>query len=587
MAIGKKNMIKDHRKLNIKKVILFILIICTILVSLKCFIIPNLNKLIKQNRVEQIEISVEKSEIEIGENLDINVKFFPENKSRISDENDLVWKSSNTEVAEIKEGKLIGKSIGKTIIYAENEKLKSNKIEIECLINIKEVEIQNLVETIELGNVHKLNIKVLPENATYQELQYESSDINILNIDTDGNIIANAIGKSTIQIKDYKENVLKTFDIEVTKIPVDKIQLDDTEVTLGKGQEYIINSKITPLEATFTDVNWESSDNGVVTIKNRKIKAVGEGSATITASTDEGEKKAICNIRVEKTAPDNVKKFANGNYNIRTGGSTDYEILATTKRYEEIEFLQDSKNGWKKVRNSDGIVGYTLIKSNYYLDEKPLNTDDTFEISSDNIITSYHIKNVPYLNQISLGYPTGCEAVSAAMLLKYKGYDVSVQNIIDNTKNGSKKYKGQDGLWYGANPFEEFVGHPSRGLSKGSYGVFAKPIAEAMQVYAGSRVKNISGSSENELFNQVSKGNPVVVWCVKNGGNLTKGVVWNYEDGSGSFQELVGEHCAVLVGFDENYVYLNDPSAGKNVKQSRSKFISNWKTLFSQAIIVE
>ena len=84
---------------------------------------------------------------------------------------------------------------------------------------------------------------------------------------------------------------------------------------------------------------------------------------------------------------------------------------------------------------------------------------------------SHHIDNVPYLNQISLGYPTGCEAVSAAMLLKYKGYNVSAKNIIDNTKNGSKKYLSDDGNWYGANPFKEFVGHPSIGLSKGSYGV--------------------------------------------------------------------------------------------------------------------
>lgn len=587
MSKYKGSFSENERKLNIKKVILLFFIICVIFICFRFSVIQQLILKVKNTKIEQIEISVEKSNIEVGENLKINVKFFPENNRKIFDENDLIWKSSNKEVAEIKAGKLVGKSAGKTIIYVENDELKSNEIEIECLVNIKEVRIENPIETITLGNVYKLNITVLPENATYKELQFESSDINILNIDTDGNVIANAIGKSTIQIKDYKENLLKSFDIEVTKIPVDKIELDDTEVTLGKGQEYIINSKITPLEATFTDVNWESSDNNVVTIKNRRIKAIAEGTATIIASTDEGDKKAICSIKVEKNAPDNDKKFANGNYNIRTGGSTDYEILATTKRYEKIEFLQDSKNGWKKVRNSDGIVGYTLIKSNYYLDEKPTNTDNTFEISSDNIITSYHIKNVPYLNQISLGYPTGCEAVSAAMLLKYKGYDVSAQNIIDNTRNGSKKYKAENGLWYGANPFEEFVGHPSRGLSKGSYGVFAKPITEAMQVYAGSRVKNISGVSENELFNQVSKGNPVVVWCVKNGGNLTQGVTWNYEDGSGIFQELVGEHCAVLIGYDENYVYLNDPSAGKNVKQSRSKFISNWKTLFSQAIIVE
>lgn len=248
--------------------------------------------------------------------------------------------------------------------------------------------------------------------------------------------------------------------------------------------------------------------------------------------------------------------------------------MATTKKYEEIEFLQEIKNGWIKVRNSKGVVGYTLVKSNYYLKEKP----------NEN---SHHIDNVPYLNQISLGYPTGCEAVSAAMLLKYKGYNVSAKNIIDNTKNGSKKYLSDDGNWYGANPFKEFVGHPSIGLSKGSYGVFATPIVNAMNVYANGKAKNISGCSEDTLFNYVSKGEPVVVWCVKNGGDLRNGVKWLYKDGSGSFQELIGEHCAVLIGYDDNYVYLNDPSAGKNVKQNKSKFISNWEKLYSQAIIIE
>lgn len=68
---------------------------------------------------------------------------------------------------------------------------------------------------------------------------------------------------------------------------------------------------------------------------------------------------------------------------------------------------------------------------------------------------------------------------------------------------------------------------------------------------------------------------------------MKNGVVWTYEDRSGTFQELIGEHCAVLIGYDEDYVYLNDPSAGQNVKQSRSKFMSNWKKLYQQAIVVE
>jgi len=198
-----------------------------------------------------------------------------------------------------------------------------------------------------------------------------------------------------------------------------------------------------------------------------------------------------------------------------------------------------------------------------------------------------HIDNVPYLNQKKLGYPTGCEAVSATMVLKYKGYDVSVEDIVENTANGSKKYQEDDGTWYGADPFKEFVGHPSLGLSKGSYGVFAEPIAKAMSQYAENKVKNISGCTVKQLFSYVSNGEPVVVWCVKNAGDLKQGVRWKYEDGSGSFEELIGEHCAVLIGYDEKYVYLNDPSAGENVKQDKDKFIYNWIKLYSQAIIVE
>ena len=203
------------------------------------------------------------------------------------------------------------------------------------------------------------------------------------------------------------------------------------------------------------------------------------------------------------------------------------------------------------------------------------------------IKTENHIKDVPYLNQKELGYPTGCEAVSATMLLQYKGYDVSVEDIVENTANGSKKYEAEDGTWYGANPFEEFVGHPKKRLNKGSYGVFAEPIVKSMNMYAENRAKNISGCTINELFSYVSDGEPVVVWCVKNAGDLKEGVTWKYEDGSGSFQELIGEHCAVFIGYDEKYVYLNDPSAGENVKQDKEKFIYNWIKLYSQAIIVE
>ena len=583
--MSKYKLNNPKKKIHFERIILIILIIIAIIFIKKYSVIQKIILEIKPIKIEALNIISENTEIELGESITLSSEISPKEYTK----SDLKWETSNSDIIEVVDGKITGKNVGKATVYLIDNLtgVKSNELEIEVLIGIKEIVIENQIEKLQLGEVHKLSIKILPEDATYKDLQYESSDINILTIDNNGNMIANAIGKTNIKIKNYKGLELKNFDLEVTKIPVDKIILDDTEVTLGKKQTYILNADVEPLEATYTDIDWESSNNKIVTIKNRQITAVGEGEATIKAITDNGDKVATCKITVTNSNPEHTKKFANGNYNIRTGNSTDYKILATTQKYEEIELLQGNKNGWKKVRNSEGITGYTLIKDNYYLDSVPIETTPDIIDETDNIVTSYKIDKVPYLNQISLGYPTGCEAVSATMLLQYKGYDVSVKNIIDNTKCGSKKYKGNDGLWYGANPFKCFVGHPSKGLSNGSYGVFADPIAQAMKVFAGDKVKNISGCSENTLFAYVSKGQPVVVWCVKNGGNLTNGVVWNYEDGSGSFQELVGEHCAVLIGYDEKYVYLNDPSAGKNVKQSKSKFISNWKTLYSQAIIVE
>lgn len=579
----KKDKNTNHKKLKIGRILFLIAIICFAILNYKFELISKAVLIIRPILIGKIEINVEKIELEPGESINIEKKIFPENYSK----SNLVWYNSNEDVIELQEETIVAKNVGKSIIYlSDEENIKSNEIEIECLIKPKDVSIDNLISQMRLGDIYKLETKVVPENATYTTLQYETSNPEILTVNDDGNLIANSIGNATISIKDYKGNLLKEFEIEVTKIPVDKITLDDKEVTLGKGQTYILNAKVEPVEATYTDVEWKSSDTSVIKIEDRKITAVGNGTAKITAITDNGDKAAFCTFTVTKENPQNKVKYANGKYNIRTGGSTDYKVLSTTSKYEEIEILQDTKPGWKKVRNSKGVVGYTQIKEGYYLDEKPAPVvNDSSDTLVEEIVTSYHISKVPYINQFSLGYPTGCEAVSATMVLRYKGYDVSTKDIIKNTKTGSKKHQGSDGLWYGANPFEEFVGDPSLGLGKGSYGVFAKPIAEAMAVYAAGKVTNISGCSENELFNQVSKGNPVVVWCVKNAGNLKEGVTWNYE--GGTFKELVGEHCAVLIGYDEDYVYLNDPSAGENVKQSKAKFISNWKQLFSQAIVVK
>ena len=58
-------------------------------------------------------------------------------------------------------------------------------------------------------------------------------------------------------------------------------------------------------------------------------------------------------------------------------------------------------------------------------------------IITNNVILAYsfYIIKVPQINQSS--YPTGCESVTTVMALNYQGYNISVDDFIDNYLNTS------------------------------------------------------------------------------------------------------------------------------------------------------
>ena len=57
------------------------------------------------------------------------------------------------------------------------------------------------------------------------------------------------------------------------------------------------------------------------------------------------------------------------------------------------------------------------------------------------------IIDVPYLDQ-SVKYPTGCESVSAVMLLQYLGYEISVDTFIEKYLEKQPLEK-KNGVLYG------------------------------------------------------------------------------------------------------------------------------------------
>ena len=95
-------------------------------------------------------------------------------------------------------------------------------------------------------------------------------------------------------------NVTGTVIYKVTDVSLDK-----TELTLTEGGSETLTAIITPSNATNKNVTWSSEDTDVISVAvdqtdNTKatVKALKEGSATITATTADGNKTATCTVTV-------------------------------------------------------------------------------------------------------------------------------------------------------------------------------------------------------------------------------------------------------------------------------------------------
>lgn len=85
-------------------------------------------------------------------------------------------------------------------------------------------------------------------------------------------------------------------------VPVTGIALEKTELTLEEGELETLPARITPADASDPAVGWTSSDEAVAVVSGGVVKALSEGTATITATTRDGGFTAQCTVTV--LAPD-------------------------------------------------------------------------------------------------------------------------------------------------------------------------------------------------------------------------------------------------------------------------------------------
>lgn len=143
------------------------------------------------------------------------------------------------------------------------------------------------------------------------------------------------------------------------KINVTGITLNKNSLTLDVGGNYKLVASIKPNNATDKNVTWASSNSKVVTVKNGEVKAVGAGSAVITASA--GGKSVKCNVTVNKVKDDTVAVTSitlnKNSLTLDVGGSA--TLVATVNP----ENATDKKVTWTSSNTSVVTVNNGEVKA--------------------------------------------------------------------------------------------------------------------------------------------------------------------------------------------------------------------------------
>ena len=175
------------------------------------------------------------------------------------------------------------------------------------------------------------------------------------------------------------------------------------------------------------------------------------------------------------------------------------------------------------------------------------------------------IIEAPYIDQ-SPRWPTGCESVSAVMLLRYLGYDITVDEFIENDLE-IQDFREENGEIFGPDPRKYFCGSP---YDPDAFGCYAPVIVNALsKVFAGEKkyeAADETGTSEKELLEKyIDRGMPVIFWACIDMREPVTGPQWRLHDTGEWFTWISNEHCMLLVGYDDEKYYFNDPHNGNGL----------------------
>ena len=202
-------------------------------------------------------------------------------------------------------------------------------------------------------------------------------------------------------------------------------------------------------------------------------------------------------------------------------------------------------------------------------------------------ITACNI-DVPFISQLP-DFPTGCECISAVMVMNYLGFDLTADEFVDKylLKSNGVEYDVDEGIFVAKNPNKYFIGNPRQ---DDGWGCYPGALSRALSLYTDKvSCVDLTGTTLQKLCDEyIANDIPVILWAtvdMKLDGDVYKILV------DKKANEIITwyspSHCLVLVGYNENEYIFNDPLSEKNKAYSKKAVEKAFNLTGKKAMIIK
>lgn len=189
------------------------------------------------------------------------------------------WSTSKSSVATVMDGVVTAKGKGTAIITA---KYKGEEVDIEVNVDVSgsgKLKAEDTKITLKKNEQEVVEITYDGETILPSKISWSTSKSSVATVSSNGIITGKGKGTATITAK-YKG---KEVEIEVKVEESEKLEADDTRITLKKGKKETIKLTYDGKSLSNSKATWSTSSSSVATVSNGVVKGKKKGTATIKA----------------------------------------------------------------------------------------------------------------------------------------------------------------------------------------------------------------------------------------------------------------------------------------------------------------